>query len=226
MCKENKFVSWNDGGGKSCVGKEGYAHDKGIIAYNDNSGIYCQHSNPFWGFFKKGFLESGTAKHAGIQTNLAQHFLFIKLPDKTSINNMVTLMNNSNVCHLDGAIDGFEPCIKSDDSDCESYITKKINGLSIISKPKGVIGDDVWSNMDKMNYKESGMHVWSFCSPPCQLGRGKSKDSINNIIDVNNNPYNIKSLLNNDSCDVKFDEFKSNHAKIVVCYQNDAVIIG
>ena len=224
LCINNNFVSWNDGGGKSCSGTSGWAHDKGIVAYNNTQGVYCQHSNPNWGNFNTGFTDSGEAGHSGLETSLAQHMLFVKLSSKDDIDNIVSLMNQANVCLLDGSIDGFEACIKS--KNCpDGYLTKQIGGLTMIAKPKGEKGDDAWSELSNMQCNSDGMQVWSFCTPHCPLGNDGSLEPINNIRDVSNDPYNEKSDLNTN-CGMDFSEFGSNHCKIGTCDANNKVIIG
>lgn len=226
LCQNNTFVTWNDQGSiKSCAGASGYAHDKGGIVYNSQEGIYCQSSNPNWGFFDKGFLDAGTASHPGIQTGLAQHLLFVKLNSQTDISNMVSLMNQANVCIMDGHIDGFNTCIVS--GKCTGdYLSKNIGSLTVIAKPKGIIGDDAWGQLNKMYCGGVGMHVLSFCTPDCPLGTGKPTTSINGIIDVKNDRNNPKSILNTTCTGLSFDSFSSNHSKIGSCDNNNKVIVG
>ena len=222
LAQKNSWVSWNDQGGSSCNGASGYAHDKGIIVYNNNEGIYCQHSNPNWGFFDSNFT-SGNGKTPGIQTELAQHLLFVKLATSNDISNMVSLMNQANVCLLGGSIKGFIPCVKS--GSCSSdYLQKSINGLSIIAKPKGQKGDDVWGYLNKQYCDSNGMNLGTYCSPKCPLGNGESINSINNIKDVHNE-HSGGSFLNTN-CKLSFDNFSANHSKIGVCLNNNTVIVG
>jgi hypothetical protein len=224
LSRNNKWVSWNDGGSKSCNGASGYAHDKGIIVYNNNEGIYCQHSNPNWGFFDTDFLDGGGST-PGIQTELAQHMLFIKLATPSDISNIVNLMNQANVCLLGGSINGFNPCVNSG-SCSSSYLQKTINGITIVAKPKGSKGDDVWSYL-KSNYcGNSNMDVGTYCSPICPLGNGQSKNSVNGIVDIKNS--HAGSSFFNTTCNLKFDSFSANHSKIGVCVSSnsDVVIIG
>ena len=222
LAQKNNWVSWNDQGGSTCSGPAGYAHDKGIIVYNNNEGIYCQHSNPNWGFFDSNFT-SGNGKTPGIQTELAQHLLFIKLATANDISNMVSLMNQANVCLLGGSIKGFNPCVKS--GSCSSnYLQKSINGLTVIAKPKGKKGDDVWGYLSNQFCGNNGMDLGSYCSPKCPLGNGESTDSINNIKDVHNEHAGSSFL--NTNCNLNFDSFSANHSKIGVCLDNSTVIIG
>ena len=225
LSKNNKFVSWNDGGSKSCSGASGWAHDKGILAFDKGKtqGVYCQHSNPNWGNFNTGFTASGDAGNSGLQTSLAQHMLFVKLSTKDDIDNIVSLMNQANVCILDGSIDGYNPCVRS--KTCiDEYLTKEIGGLTMIAKPKGERGDDAWSQVNINECEDEGMQVWSFCVPGCPLGNDGSRDPINQIRDVTND-NSIGSDLKT-TCGMDFSEFHSNHSKIGTCDTNNKVIIG
>ena len=226
LCQNNSFVTWNDqGSAKSCAGVSGYAHDKGGIVYNSQEGIYCQSSNPNWGFFDQGFLNAGTANHPGIQTNLAQHFLFVKLNNQTDITNMVALMNQANVCIMAGHIDGFNTCIVS--GKCPSdYLSKSVGSVTVIAKPKGVSGDDAWGELNKMQCSTAGMHVLSFCTPACPLGNGQPTTSINGIVDVQNDHHTSGSVLNTTCSGLTFDKFALNHSKIGTCDSNNKIIVG
>jgi len=221
LCKANSYMTWNDQGGGSCDGAGGWAHDKGGIAYNDKEGIYCQSSCPDWGLFEQGFLAS-TSNNTGIQTNLAQHVLLVKLNNKQDILSIVALMNQANVCLLSGSISGYSPCVRS--GSCSSdYLTKIVGGLTIIAKPKGNRGDDVWGALNNLQCSNGGIDVMSFCSPACPLGNGQSKNSINGVRDINN-LADRDSILNTGCGNMKFDSFHSNHSKIGLC--GSKVIVG
>ena len=230
LCTKNKFVTWNDQGSiDSCSGASGWAHDKGGIVYNSSKtkGVYLQSSNPNWGFFDKGFLESGDASHPGIQTYLAQHFFFLQLDSETDIDNLVSLMNLANVCIMAGSIPGFAPCLK--DKTCsDEYKSLPVNGLTMVAKSVGTPGDDVWGYLNKNICGDSGITVLSFCSPKCPAGNSESQSKINGVTDVLNTHHKDSddwSVLNLD-CDLKFSAFHSNHSKIGVCDHHYKVIVG
>lgn len=76
--------------------------------------------------------------------------------------------------------------------------------------------------LNRIECGNNGMHVLSFCSHPCPLGKGESKDPINGIVDVLNEHHG-HFVLNMD-CGIKFSEFHTNHVKIGTCNSNNLVI--
>jgi len=209
---KNPYVAWNDQGFNSQM----------------NKGVYMQSSNPYWGFFDKGFLNSGKATHPGIQTNLAQHLLFVKLSSSDDIKNMVSLMNHANLCALDypkiSADLGFTPCYGGSCAALnESNMTQKIGGVEILAKPRGKPYNDIWSEINQSYCTTaSDMLVYSFCSNPhCPDADKNNKNSrvpAPGVTDV--------MQMNTDCDDMKFHSFKSNHSKMGVCYNTDVVVIG
>ena len=229
----NKFVSWNDQGStKSCVATSGAAHDKGSVVYElgsdgkPSNGVYLQSSNPFWGFWDQGFLSScddapcvksgDKPLHPGIQTDLAQHLLFVKVPTATDMASLAKLMSNANLCAIEGSLPGFEPCYSS----CpvgKDYMESQVGAVSIIAKPRGERGDDVWSHLNKTVCNDQDISVLSYCSPPCP---DKSKKAVPGVTDVINTHHG-KSLMNTDCLQgEEFDPFHMNHSKMGVCCPN------
>ena len=241
----NKFVSWNDQCSGSCNGASGAAHDKGSVVYAQDmsDGVYLQSSNPQWGFWDRGFLNScddpngsclhdgNKPIHPGIQTNLAQHLLFVRVPSEADLKSLASLMTNANLCVTVGSLPGFTPCKSGCPTD-KDYMEAQVGAVSIIAKPRGKRGDDVWAYLNKTECSNGGISVLSYCSPICPQQSGKA--SIGGVTDVLNahQPSSGSgkwSALNTDCLSGdEFDQFHSNHSKMGVCdsTQSDVVIIG
>lgn len=241
----NKFVSWNDQGSDSCDGASGAAHDKGSVVYAQDmsDGVYLQSSNPQWGFWDRGFLNScddpngsclhdgGKPIHPGIQTNLAQHLLFVKIPSAAGLKSLASLMTNANLCATVGSLPGFTPCKSGCPTD-KDYMEAQVGAVSIIAKPRGKRGDDVWAHLNQTECSNGGISVLSYCSPICPQQSGTA--SIGGVTDVLNAHHPSSgsgkwSALNTDCLSGnEFDQFHSNHSKMGVCNStgSDVVIIG
>ena len=255
--QNHDFVSWNDQGAAiggdphTCTGNTGAAHDKGSVVYDANGGVYLQSSNPQWGFWNQGFLNScdidggECLKHAatrddphrtspihpGLQTNLAQHMLFVKIPSASDLASMAELMSNANLCQIEGSLPGFTPCSGSCPKN-RDYMQKDIGKVSIIAKPRGTETTDVWAYLNQKECGSGGIHVMSFCIPPCP-------GDAPGVTDVHNARNSVSSIMNTDcglpadandakGNPLKIHSFKQNHSKIGVCDSpsSDTVIIG
>ena len=246
--RSNKWVSWNDGsgirtaGGKSCpsgTSAKGAAHDKGTLVCNSGTteGVYLQSSNPNWGCFNSGFTATcDDGNTPGIQTWYAQHLLFVKLNNSSDIGDLITLMNNSNLCATDGSgpagtnpFPSFKPYTKSVLQG--EYMNKTLsNGLIIYSKPNRDAGnqDDPWAYLNQQLCGGKGMYALTYCSPQCPSGSG-GKKPIGGITDVLNTHAERGGDYSamNTNCGLAFDAFKSNHSKLGVCIASGSqVVVG
>jgi hypothetical protein len=222
QAKSNSFVSWNDdphNWGASSDHASPMAHDKGWVIYNKNGGVLCAHSCPNWGM-QTEFLPN-QSKTPGIETDLAQHFFLLQL-SASDLPTVASLMNQANVTVNEGSFPGY---VGPKSQLHPGLLEKKVNGVTIVAKGSGPSFDgyDIYSALRNEYCNSAQMKVYSFCSPPCPLGVGQSKDPINNIIDVSNDTGGLST-----KCQLNFDEFKKNHSKIAVCdsSNSDIVILG
>lgn len=234
--KGNKWVSWNDGadtrtaGTSSCPtghNAKGAAHDKGTLVTDSDmsKGVYLQHSNPNWGCFKGGFLATcDDGATPGVQTQYAQHLLFVKL-NKPDISDLITLMTNSNLCATQGSGSGdsnpfsdfkpFSGAVPQGD-----YMNKTLSsGLVIYSKPNRDKGDqdDPWAYLNQELCGGKGMYALTYCSPPCP---DHDKVPVGGITDVLNTHHDRKKDARSAmtiSCVPGLDVSHVNHAKLGVC---------
>ncbi len=244
--KDNQSMMWNDQGDKNCGSVPNIsAHEKGGIVLNKEgtNGVWMESSNPHWGFHK-GFTYGMKNKTPGIQTELMQHILLVRLKSKDDVQNMLDVMANSNLCVQDGSINGFTPWTTETTQTGKNPTVKSLtSGLQVVGKAAGDNKTDIWDWL-RTKYCDNGMTTLSYCSPNCPIGKGESKESINSINDLLNmreNAYetvangkktctsaeckNAKSVLST-SCGLKFDPFNANHSKVGICLGNNVVIVG
>ena len=170
----------------------------------------------------------------GVQTDLAQHLLFVNIPSSTDLKTLATLMTNANLCAFQGSLPGFTPCR----SNCtahntdDGYMKEQVGKVQIISKPRGNRGDDVWKYLNNKECGNGGINVISFQA---------TKEDDSGVTDVcpseKSTCYTTHgmeanrtgSFLNTDCLSgTEFDAFGKNHSKMGVCDDkgSDVVLIG